>query len=344
MKIEPYLFFDGRTEEALAFYKQAVGAETTALMRFSESPDPPPPGMVPPGSENKVMHASVKIGDATVMASDGSCGGKPSFQGFSLTYNAGNEAEADRVFAALSQGGQVTMPLGKTFFAPQVRHVRGQVRRGLDGDRRAMKPRRQSEDARAPSPPLTRPVGTSPRERGEGSSRSRSVELPPPRERGEGRGEGTVFGRRWFLAMACKGSRARRDRRRHAQGDRSGLSHRVREDHRRRRAHGARRRPRRRARAGCARCRARDVARGRDSRQPGGVAHDHREASRPRPAAPAQAARREGGRAHARDRGPPRGGAAARRTPTCATTSATICCASSSPRATRCCRPRRASR
>ena len=89
------------------------------LMRFNQRPRSPPPGMVPPGSENKVMHASMKIGDATVMASDGNCGGKPSFEGFSLTYNASNEAEADRVFAALSQGGQVTMPLGKTFFAPK---------------------------------------------------------------------------------------------------------------------------------------------------------------------------------------------------------------------------------
>ena len=119
MKIEPYLFFDGRCEEALAFYKGAVGAQTTALMRYSECPDPPPPGMLPPDSGNKVMHASMKIGDSTVMASDGSCGNKPSFQGFSLTYNASNEADADRVFAALSQGGEVTMPLGKTFFAPK---------------------------------------------------------------------------------------------------------------------------------------------------------------------------------------------------------------------------------
>ena len=119
MRIEPYLFFNGRTEEALAFYKSAVGAETGMLMRFKDSPDPPPPGMVPPGSENKVMHASMKIGDSMVMASDGDCGGKPNFQGFSLTYNATDEAEADRVFTALSQGGQVTMPLGKTFFSPK---------------------------------------------------------------------------------------------------------------------------------------------------------------------------------------------------------------------------------
>ena len=119
MKIEPYLFFDGRCDEALAFYKSAVGAEVTMLMRYSQSPDPTPPGMLPPGSENKVMHASMKIGDANVMAADGMCSGKPSFDGFSLTYNASDEAEADRVFAALSQDGKVTMPLGKTFFAPR---------------------------------------------------------------------------------------------------------------------------------------------------------------------------------------------------------------------------------
>jgi PhnB protein len=119
MKIEPYLFFDGRCDEALAFYKSAVGAEVTMLMRYSQSPEPAPPGMLPPGSENKVMHASMKIGDATVMAADGCNGGSPKFDGFSLTYNAAGEAEADRAFAALSEGGTVTMPLGKTFFAPK---------------------------------------------------------------------------------------------------------------------------------------------------------------------------------------------------------------------------------
>jgi PhnB protein len=119
MKIEPYVFFEGRTEEALAFYRTAVGAQTTALMRYSDCPDPPPPGMLPPGSEHKVMHASMKIGDATVMCSDGGCSGKKSIDGVSLVYNASDEAEADRAFAALAQGGQVTMPLGKTFFSPR---------------------------------------------------------------------------------------------------------------------------------------------------------------------------------------------------------------------------------
>jgi PhnB protein len=89
------------------------------LMRYKDSPEPPPPGMVPPGSENKVMHSSLRIGETTVMASDGECQGKPSFQGFSLSLTVANEAEADRVFAALSDGGQVQMPLGKTFFSPR---------------------------------------------------------------------------------------------------------------------------------------------------------------------------------------------------------------------------------
>ena len=119
MKIEPYLFFDGRTDEALAFYKDAIGAETTMLMRYKDNPEPMPPGSLPPGYEGKVMHASMKIGDATVMAADGHCGGKPTFDGFSLTYNAADEADADRAFAALSAGGKVTMPIGKTFFAPK---------------------------------------------------------------------------------------------------------------------------------------------------------------------------------------------------------------------------------
>ena len=119
MLVQPYLFFDGRCEEAVDFYRSKLGAEVTMLMRFKDSPEPHPPGMVPPGSENKVMHSSFRIGDTTVMASDGRCMGKPSFQGFSLSLTAANEAEAERVFASLGDGGQVQMPLAKTFFSPR---------------------------------------------------------------------------------------------------------------------------------------------------------------------------------------------------------------------------------
>jgi PhnB protein len=119
MDVQAYLFFDGRCEEALAFYQRALGAELTMMMRFKEAPDAPPPGTVPAGSENKVMHAALRIGDTTVMASDGRCQGKPSFQGFALCITAANEAQADRTFAALADGGQVQMPLGKTFFSPR---------------------------------------------------------------------------------------------------------------------------------------------------------------------------------------------------------------------------------
>jgi len=117
MLVQPYLFYNGRCEEAIEFYKSALGAEVTMLMRFKDSPEPPQPGMVPPGSENKVMHASFKIGDTQVMACDGECSGKTNFQGFSLSITAANGAEAERLFAALSKGGQVQMPLAKTFFA-----------------------------------------------------------------------------------------------------------------------------------------------------------------------------------------------------------------------------------
>ena len=117
MQVQPYLFFDGRCEEAVQFYKKALGAEVQMLMRYKDSPEPPRPGMLAPGSENKVMHASLTIGDATVMASDGGCRGKPSFQGFSLSLSAPNDAEAKRLFASLAEGGQVQMPLTRTFFA-----------------------------------------------------------------------------------------------------------------------------------------------------------------------------------------------------------------------------------
>ena len=117
MKVETYLFFDGRCDEALEFYRKHLGAEVTMLMRFKDSPEPHQPGMIPPGAENKVMHASFRIGDTTVMASDGRCTGKPEFQGFALSLGVASDAEADRYFAALSDGGQVHMPLTKTFFA-----------------------------------------------------------------------------------------------------------------------------------------------------------------------------------------------------------------------------------
>src|SRR4051812_226792 len=117
MRVEPYLFFNGRAEEAIEFYKRAVGAQVTMLMRYKESPESPPPGMLPPGSENKVMHASFTVGESTVMASDGDCKGAAKFDGFSLSYTTKSEAEAERVFNALAEGGQVRMPLGKTFFS-----------------------------------------------------------------------------------------------------------------------------------------------------------------------------------------------------------------------------------
>ena len=117
MLIQSYLFFDGRCEEALEFYRAKLGAEVTMLMRFKDSPEPQQPGMVPPGSENKVMHSSFRIGETTLMASDGRCLGKPNFQGFALSLTVGNDAEAERTFAALGDGGQVQMPLTKTFFS-----------------------------------------------------------------------------------------------------------------------------------------------------------------------------------------------------------------------------------
>ena len=117
MQVQPYLFFDGRCEEALEFYGRALGAEMTMLMRFKDSPEPHAPGMVPPGAESKVMHASFRIGETTVMASDGRCLGKPSFQGFSLSLTVSDDAKAERAFAALGDGGQVQMPLTKTFFS-----------------------------------------------------------------------------------------------------------------------------------------------------------------------------------------------------------------------------------
>lgn len=116
--IQPYLMFGGRCEEALEFYRTALGAQIDMLMRFQESPDPPPPGMLPSGFENKIMHASFRIAGNVLMASDG-CETGSQFKGFSLSISVATEAEADRYFAALADGGQVQMPLAKTFWSPK---------------------------------------------------------------------------------------------------------------------------------------------------------------------------------------------------------------------------------
>ena len=115
--IEPYLSFNGRCEEAINFYKKALGAEVQMLMRFKESPEPPPPGMSPPNWGDKIMHSSMKIGESIVMASDG-CGEASKFEGFSLSIAPSTEAEAHKLFTALSEGGKVGMPLTKTFWSP----------------------------------------------------------------------------------------------------------------------------------------------------------------------------------------------------------------------------------
>jgi len=118
LTVEPYLFFNGRCEEAIGFYRKALGAEVEMMMRNNESPEPQQPGTVPPRFENKILHASFRIGQTGVMASDGCSPEKAGFQGFSLSLSVPSKAEADRVFAALSDGGQVKMPLTKTFFSP----------------------------------------------------------------------------------------------------------------------------------------------------------------------------------------------------------------------------------
>lgn len=116
MEIQPYLMFEGRCDEAIAFYGQAIGAEVKMLMRFADMPRRPdePAPQAPP---DKVMHARLQVGDAVLLMSDGRCTGQPSFHGVALTLTAADPAEAERRFAALSDGGQVTMPLGKTFFS-----------------------------------------------------------------------------------------------------------------------------------------------------------------------------------------------------------------------------------
>ena len=117
VSIQPYLYFGGRCEEAIEFYRTAIGAKTEMLMRFNESPDPVPQGMLQAGFENKVMHASLQIGGATLMVSDG-CDDASKFSGFSLSLGLPTEAAAHQAFAALAEGGEVRMPLCQTFWSP----------------------------------------------------------------------------------------------------------------------------------------------------------------------------------------------------------------------------------
>lgn len=119
MKVEPYLFFNGRCEEAIAFYQEALGAEVIMLMRMNEAPEPHAPGCLPPGFENKIMHANLQIGSTMLMMSDGNSDMQPSFKGFALSLGVADVTAAERSFNALLQGGgKVTVPLGKTFWSP----------------------------------------------------------------------------------------------------------------------------------------------------------------------------------------------------------------------------------
>lgn len=117
--VQPYLFFEGNCEEALDFYRAKLGAEQVMLMRYKECPDEPPPGMVRPGSEEKVMHGAFRLGESIIMASDNCCGEKEvGFDGFSLSLSLPDEVAATKAFVALAEEGEVQMPLGKTFWSP----------------------------------------------------------------------------------------------------------------------------------------------------------------------------------------------------------------------------------
>ena len=160
MPVTPYLFFDGRCEEALDFYKKALGAEVEMMMRYKESPEPPPPGMVPPGSENKIMHSCFRVGDAPVMASDGCAQGKPKFEGFSLSLNAKDESRRRPHVQGALRWWRSAHAAGQDVLRQALRDGRRPLRRGLDGHRRAVAPRQRgrstSRDARAAGVPRER--------------------------------------------------------------------------------------------------------------------------------------------------------------------------------------------
>jgi PhnB protein len=113
MEIQPYLYFDGRCEEAIAFYSSALDATELFKMRFKDAPDP----ATPPHMADKIMHATLAIGSTHVLMSDGRCGGeKVSYSGFSLSVTAADLASGEKYFNALAQGGRIDMPFQKTFW------------------------------------------------------------------------------------------------------------------------------------------------------------------------------------------------------------------------------------
>jgi PhnB protein len=118
MYVQPYLFFEGRCEEALGFYRDRIGARIEMMMRYRENPEPASPGRLPPGSDDKIMHAAFHVGDSILMASDGNCSGQPDFKGISLSITTTTADEARQKFDALAEGGQPFMPLSSTFFSP----------------------------------------------------------------------------------------------------------------------------------------------------------------------------------------------------------------------------------
>ena len=144
MQVQPYLFFEGRCEEAITFYRDYLGAQVVMMMRYSENPEA---GIaetasgcgIPPGSENTIMHSAFTIGDSMLMGSDGMCSGKPDFKGVSLSLTANDEQQAEKYFNALSNGGQVQMPMTQTYFAKRFGMVADKfgvswmVLRGVEG-------------------------------------------------------------------------------------------------------------------------------------------------------------------------------------------------------------------
>jgi PhnB protein len=116
--VQPYLFYEGRCEEAIEFYRKALDAKVDMMMRYDDNPEPPPESMIPPGNGHKIMHAALNVAGSIFMLSDGLCSGKTGFQGFSLSVQAADEAEARRRFDALADGGKVNMPLAPSFFSP----------------------------------------------------------------------------------------------------------------------------------------------------------------------------------------------------------------------------------
>jgi len=121
MKMHTYLLFDANCAEAFHYYEYHLGAKITGLMTYSQAPNAPE---MPPEQAKAVLHARLELGDNVLMASDAAPGLFKTMEGTYLTLSVDSDAEAERIYAALADGGNAHTPIQETFFATRYAQLR----------------------------------------------------------------------------------------------------------------------------------------------------------------------------------------------------------------------------